>query len=289
MAGHGGHPCPASRTRVGVDGTSREYLVSVPPGPVTGVVVAFHPWGFDPEAVLYGEEPGERLVRRLPGLLGPARAMGLALVAPRGVGRVLAGVSLAWAAHVDSAADVALDVARELSAGTGRIPVTAVGLSQGGLEALVCAGRHPDEIGAVVAVNPLVDLVALYHDVDRIPVAHMKDRGALDDMRREIGGTPDEVPERYADRSPMHYLTELSRVPVGLVWTPDDGVVALPDAHHSGRLAAELRRAGAVLVERRTTEVGPDPTLGWRYSHESFDPWSGLGLLHDLLQNGQSE
>jgi pimeloyl-ACP methyl ester carboxylesterase len=266
-------------THVGSDGRERTYLVAVPGGPLTAVAIAFHPWGFGPEAVLHGEAPGERLIRRLPGLLGPAARLGVALVAPRSVGRVLESVSLAWGPHLDAAYDVAVGLASRL----GSLPLATLGLSQGGLEALVCAGRHPESVRAAVAVNPLIDVAALYRDVDTIPVPHMKDRGALEEMRAEIGGAPDDCPDDYALRSALQYVPALTRTRIGLVWSPDDGVVARSAEHHSGRFATAVRAAGGMLDERRTTAVGTDPELAWRFVHESFDAWSAIGMLVDMV------
>jgi pimeloyl-ACP methyl ester carboxylesterase len=270
-----------TRTHIGSDGRERQYLVAVPARPLTAVAIAFHPWGFTPEAVLHGEEAGERLIRPLPGLLGPAAALGVALVAPRSAGRVLESISLGWGPHVDASHDVAAELAGTL----GGLPLATVGLSQGGLESLVCAGRHPETITAAVAVNPLIDVAALYRDVDEIPVPHMKDRGALDEMRAEIGGTPDDCPREYEARSALNYMPALARVRVGLIWSSDDGVVARADEHHSGRLARELRAAGGVLDERRTTAVGDDAELAWRFAHESFDAWTALGMVVDMVRD----
>lgn len=71
--------------RNGVDGRARRALVFAPSDPVA-VVVLFHPFGFDPEAVLCGERAGERLISDLHGFIGPASALGLAVVAPSGDG-----------------------------------------------------------------------------------------------------------------------------------------------------------------------------------------------------------
>ncbi|WP_350278486.1 hypothetical protein [Kribbella sp. HUAS MG21] len=88
----------ARRDRSGAD---REYLVAVPDGPVRGVTVLFHPFGFTPEAVLFGEPAGDLLIRPLAGALAPAAAAGQVVVAPRSRGRVLGGISLAWQDHLD--------------------------------------------------------------------------------------------------------------------------------------------------------------------------------------------
>jgi pimeloyl-ACP methyl ester carboxylesterase len=271
-----------TRTRTGSDGLERQYLVAIPAQPLTAVAIVFHPWGFTPEAVLHGEAAGERLIRPLPGLLGPAATLGIALVAPRSFGRALESVSLGWGPHLDAAHDVAADLAGTF----GAIPLATIGLSQGGLESLVCAGRHPGTVKAAVAVNPLIDVAALYRDVNEIPVPHMKDRGALEEMRAEIGGAPDDCPDEYAARSALHYVPALTGVRVGLIWSRDDGVVARAEEHHSGRFATELRAAGGRLDERRTTAIGDDPALAWRFAHESFDAWTALGMVVNMVSAG---
>ena len=74
---------------------------------------------------------------------------------------------------------------------------TAVtGGSWGGYLALLAAGTQADLWAAVVAIVPVADYVAAYTD-------EMESLRAFD--RSLLGGSPDEVPERYARASPITY------------------------------------------------------------------------------------
>lgn len=265
----------------GADGHVREY-VTVIPGDVRGVVIAFHPYGFDPEAVLDGEGPGNRLERSLPGLSGPASRLGLALVAPRGRGRVLDLMPLAWRAHLESA----WSVASVLADRSGHVPVATVGLSLGGLEALVLASLHPESVIAAVAVNPIVDLAAWYSDITSLPIGVLRRLGVPHQIAAEVGATPEQDPQAYRDRSALPVAASLAPVAVQIVWSPADGIVARQREHHSGVLAARLREVGARLDERRVTHapLTADQEPG-RFAHESFDPWSALGFVSDHIDN----
>lgn len=276
---------PATRQTLehtGADGRVREYLTAIP-STVRGVVIAFHPYGFDPEAVLDGEGAGDRLERSLPGLSGPASRLGLAVVAPRGRGRVFDQVPLAWHAHLESAWSVASALADE----SGRVPVATVGLSLGGLEALVLASRHPEEITAAVAVNPIVDLAAWYSDITALPISVLLQLGVPGQIAAEVGATPEQDPQAYRDRSALAGAAALAKVAVQIVWSPADGIVARQREHHSGALAARLRACGAQIDERQLTFAPTGNQEPGRFAHESFDPWSALGFVSEHIDTGK--
>lgn len=256
----------------------REYVTAIP-SRVRGVVIAFHPYGFDPEAVLDGEGPGNRLERSLPGLSEPANRLGLAIVAPRGRGRILDLMPLAWHAHLESAWSVASVLADK----SGHIPVATVGLSLGGLEALVLASRHPQEITAAVAVNPIVDLAAWYSDITALPISVLLQLGVPDQIAAEVGATPEQDPQAYRDRSALECAAALAKVAVQIVWSPADGIVARQREHHSGALTARLRAFGARIDEREVTFAPTGDQEPGRFAHESFDPWSALGFVSEHI------
>ncbi|WAX59023.1 hypothetical protein M6B22_09760 [Jatrophihabitans cynanchi] len=266
--------------RVGADGRTREYQITVPESP-RAVVLAFHPYGFDPEAVLDGEMPGLRLERPFPGLATPAARLGFAAVAPRGLGKVepLAG-TLGYPEHIDAAVEAAVATAEDL----GGLPIVTLGVSLGGQETLLAAGRHSDAISGVCAVNPIVDLAAWYDDIVNLPISLLADIGVPAQVAEEVGGTPADVPELYLERSAVGYLDELSVVPVQVVWSPIDNLIPNGKTKHAGRLAKLLRERGAPVSERIVTNHPTEGQEPGRYAHESFDVWSSLGFLLDQLE-----
>ncbi|HEY3557551.1 MAG TPA: alpha/beta hydrolase [Kribbella sp.] len=250
-------------------GTAREYVVAVPDGEIRGVTVLFHPFGFTPEAVLFGEPAGELLIRPLDGALGPAGAHGQIVVAPRSHGRVLAGTSLAWQDHLDATWAVVREVCE-----VRRTDVVAVGgLSMGGQEALVLAAQHAAGVASVWAVNPVVDL-ARWHDDIRNGRASAALEGADSTIREEIGGSPAELPDEYARRSPMSYAAQLATTAVRLVWSGADTIIPGQASYHAHALAEQLRELGGQVDERVVTHAPTDPADDpGRFAHEACDVW----------------
>ncbi len=261
----------SSVVRSNTDGRSRTALVFMPKD-ACGVVVLFHPFGFDAEAVMFGEQSGDRLISNLEGFIGPARALKLGVVAPTGAGRVLNGVSLGWPDHLDNAVDLALEIAQGL-------PVGTAGLSQGGLEALVAAGRRPDAVTCAYAVNPIVDVAAWYRDIRELPISVLAKMAVDELILQEFTVGPDEDPVQYHTRSALAYTDSLGLKPVTLVWSPQDEVVARQAQHHSGVLAERLLSSGN-LTEIIQTTFGPKPDEAWRWSHESCDVWAMGGFFY---------
>jgi dipeptidyl aminopeptidase/acylaminoacyl peptidase len=82
--------------------------------------------------------------------------------------------------------------------------VAFAGWSWGGCLACLAAGRHPDRFAAVFAGIPSGDFVAAHH-------ACMPELRAYD--LALYGGTPEELPEMWAERNPMTYVDRV-RAPV---------------------------------------------------------------------------
>lgn len=79
-----------------------------------------------------------------------------------------------------------------------------VGRSWGGYLTLLGLGTQPDRWAAGVAGVPIADYVAAYED----------ETGALQEFDKALfGGSPDEVPERYRESSPLTYIDQV-RAPV---------------------------------------------------------------------------
>jgi hypothetical protein len=62
-------------------------------------------------------------------------------------------------------------------------------------------------------------------------------------MRTEAGGTPDENPDAYAERSPVHFARAIasSGVPLQIWWSTRDEL-GVDQRFHSGRLYSEIKR-----------------------------------------------
>lgn len=272
---------PVLRVR-GSDGVVRRALVLLPGGAARGIAVVFHPFGFEPEAVVDGEEPGERLIRSLPPVSAAATAFGLAVLAPEGRGRdTPTGHSLAWAAHLDSVWEAVETLAKQIG---GEPPVVAAGLSMGGLEALVFAARF-SPVRAVSASNPIVDLGRWHDDLSSHDDALLRAAAAV--VRSEVGGPPSAVPADYAPRSALTYVERLATIPVQLVWSDVDTIAPHQAEAHAGRLASLLRSRGGYVDERRLTVVAPSAELDpGRFAHESFDPWAAFAFLAAACPDG---
>ena len=267
------------------DGTTREYLIRVGSEPFRGVALIFHPFGFSPESVMFGEPAGDRLIRPLDGFGDPAAAAGFIVVAPTGQGRSLAGVSLGWQPHLAAA----MQVARSIAADVGTRFITAGGLSMGGLEALVLAGQHPGEVKAVWAVNPIVDLARLYDDVvARRTSPTLFEMAVHSQIAEEVGGTPLECRAEYERRSPITYAAALAHTQVRLTWSPADTIIPAQRDAHAHLLAHEIRRLNGCVDEQIVTHHPPSADLeAGRYAHEACDIGSTIGWLRSQQRTNE--
>ncbi len=141
--------------------------------------------------------------------------------------------------------------------------VTAVGHSAGGQLALWAAAR-PDLPAGAPGSGPAVRLT---HVAALTAVASLASAGAM--ARNLMGGSPEEVPDRYAQADPMRRIP--LGIPVLMVHPVDDGVVPVRQSR-SYSAAASAQGADVTLVETATGgHRGPiDPgsqawqlTAGW--------------------------
>ncbi|HEU0206105.1 MAG TPA: hypothetical protein VFQ74_05365 [Pseudolysinimonas sp.] len=261
------------------EGEQRDYLLFVPSGRVRGLVVIFHPFGSNPELVMRGGTDGGYLIRPLTGAAASAEPLGLAVLAPRSRGRHLDGISLAWRNHLDAVWEFSEAIRTRL----GLRYVGAGGLSMGGLEALVFAGRHPDGVRAVWAANPIVDLAQWWRDLSPDEELDGGD-GLAAQIAREVGGTPDDVPGEYLARSPFDCVDGLARVPTRLVWSPADAVIPYQETVHAHQLAARLGERGGEVRELAVTHLPLDASLdAGRFAHEACDVREAMGWLAETL------
>lgn len=90
--------------------------------------------------------------------------------------------------------------------------VVLVGASWGGYLALQGVGTQPESWSAAVAVVPVADYVTAY--ADEAPALQEFDRSLF-------GGTPDDVPDLYRDRSPLTHVDRV-RAPVLIITGRND-------------------------------------------------------------------
>jgi acetyl esterase/lipase len=163
-----------------------------------------------------------------------------------------------WPATFD---DIAAAVDALAALGDARLDltrVTGVGHSAGGQLALWAAGRPELPLGATGA-DPAVTFT---HVAALAPVASLASAGRV--AHALMGGTPDEVGERYDQADPMRRIP--LRIPVLLVHPLDDGTVTV---RQSQRYAERARAAGAdvtlVQPQRGGHKAPIDPVSeSWR-------------------------
>ena len=173
------------------------------------LVISPHGRGVDESAnaLLWGDLPGEGH---------------FAVIDPAGEGRRLHWYS--WGAP-GQIADLARMPAVARAHGVNVDPhrVYAFGGSMGGMETLLLVARYPRLLAGAAAFDPATDMARRYRDFASLPQGRHLQRLA----RREIGGTPAQVPHAYALRSPDHYARAIasSRVPLQLYWSSRDRVI----------------------------------------------------------------
>jgi len=211
--------------------------------------------GSPPDAeIRYGPEPEQIADLRLPSRRGPLAAVVLlhggfwrsaydrTHVRPMADGLVQAGYAVATPEYARTGArggwpstfdDVRLAVARlpELVGDSVEIgDVVLVGHSAGGHLALWCAGLDLlDAYAGVVALAPVADLVAAF----RLDL----DGGAV---RALLGGSPEQVPDRYDAADPSRLPVPTGRVVV-LHGQEDAQVPVDGSVRYAARTSADLR------------------------------------------------
>lgn len=146
--------------------------------------------------------------------------------------------------------------------------VALAGWSWGGYITLLGAGRHPDRWISLVAGVPVADYLAAYED--EAPMLQALDRALF-------GGSPDEVPDLYRERSPITYADAVSspllilagendsRCPIRQIWNyvgrvRDRGlqptVYTYTTGHSSFDIDERVRQAAIVLDHLAATVPG---------------------------------
>ncbi len=170
-----------------------------------------------------------------------------------------------------------------------RTRLYAIGGSMGAQETLLLVARYPHLLAGAVAVDGPADFALQYRNFARYTcdaACLAKGWGEIGPAkqklaRREIGGTPEAVPGKYAERSPITYADAIaaSCVPVQIWWSRTDATVLDP-AQQSGRMYHAL--------ERQHPRAAVDEYVGsWKHTDamrvETDMPkmLAGLGLLPD--------
>ena len=187
-------------------------------------------------------EDGRENARRWGDLPGMGRFL---VVNPDGQGRHLPDYSWGYPGQISDLARMLAIISRRLPwVHIARHAVFAFGASMGGQEALLLAARYPHLLAGVAAFDSVADLALQYQTFPSLPCgrACLASWGeplgiALQTLaRREVGGSPYQLPHAYALRSPLSYARALadSGLPIQLWWSRLDRVV--PQAEQSRRL-----------------------------------------------------
>jgi len=163
-----------------------------------------------------------------------------AVVDPQGQGRRLTLYSWGWKGQIDDLARMPEIVRRALPwLRIDRKRIYAIGSSMGGQETLMLVARHPRVLQGAAALDSATDMVARYWAFPQLRFGwHLQQLA-----RTEIGGTPNQVPRAYADRSPIAFAHAIafSGVALHMWWSLRDRIVTNQDGE-SGRLYREIRR-----------------------------------------------
>ncbi len=208
------------------DGVRRPAWLLLPAdyhGQKIPLVISPHGRGVDEteNALLWGDLPGEG---------------GFAVMNPAGEGRQLHWYSWGDPGQISDLARMPkIAAANGVNVDTHRI--YAFGGSMGGQETLLLVAQHPHLLAGAAAFDPATDMALRYRDF-----AALKNGRALQALcRKELGGTPAQVPHAYAVRSPDHFVTQLaeSGVPLQLYWSIDDRIIS-DQRVETGRLASMI-------------------------------------------------
>jgi pimeloyl-ACP methyl ester carboxylesterase len=183
-----------------------------------------------------------------------------AVVNPDGMGRRLKRFSFGYRGHIDDLARMPEILAQALPwLRIDRSRIYALGSSMGGQETLLLVARHPGLLAGAAAMDSVTDLPRRYGQMRSLG---RQGRDLQSVLRREVGGRPNEQPERYAERSPLALADSIaaSEVPLQIWWSHADRIV-VDQAHQSGALFRTLRA------------LNPDAPLiaysgRWRHSTE---------------------
>jgi pimeloyl-ACP methyl ester carboxylesterase len=226
---------PADGCRVKFD----LYAPDAPPAGPLPLLLAPHPITWTAAQDYHGGLAG--LMRKYhPGYYGLADRYGVVIAMPHGHQHHEDLCSLAGPEQMADMISL-IDALADHGYQVDRRRVYTCGMSMGGQEALVLAGRYPDRLAACVAFNPIVDLAAWHEELATSPVPEIREFGTAARIAREVGGTPAEAPQAYAERGALHYAEALARVPTLVFWSHADVVIPRQVTHHTYRLYQRVK------------------------------------------------
>jgi len=126
-------------------------------------------------------------------------------------------------------------ISSEISFANDKIYI--MGVSMGGAAALIFAARHPHQAMAVCDIMGITDIAKFYNES---PAYH-------ESICTAYGGSPDECPDIYYDRSAVFHADKLSSIPVFLVHGETDDLVS-PSYSESMYYALEQANGNAELL-----------------------------------------
>ena len=216
------------------DGCSMQVNVYAPvmdPGMAIPLVLAPHPITWT--AAQDYHEGLEGLFRGYhPGYYGLADKHGVIIALPHGHHHKEELVSVAGPEQISDMIYL-IDVLSEFGYKVDEKRVYACGLSMGGQEALVLAGKYPERLTAVFAFNPIVDLAAWYEELATSEIPEIREYDTASRVANEVGGTPAEVPELFAERSATNFVEGCAQVPTMIYWSEQDLIVPRQSTHHT--------------------------------------------------------
>jgi poly(3-hydroxybutyrate) depolymerase len=182
-----------------------------------------------------------------------------AVLCPEGQGRKLVLYSWGWRGQI---ADLAR--AREIAVETlpwlriNRQRFYAVGGSMGGQETLLLVAKYGKRLAGAAAFDSATDLAKRFHDFDVLVNGPSLRRLSV----LEVGGTPQQNPNGYRLRSPIHYAKQIaaSGCKLQMWWSTADHIVV--DQAHQSQLMYDR-----IVAAHPKAQV--DKVVGaWRHSAE---------------------
>lgn len=119
-----------------------------------------------------------------------------------------------------------------------------MGVSMGGGASLTFSLRHPDKVTAVCDIMGVTNFVRFYHEGNY-----------RNSIGPAFGGSPEEKPEVYRQRSAICNIDVLKKLPLLILHGADDTLVPL---WNSETLYEKLRQAGGKVEFLRIPHVGHD-------------------------------
>jgi pimeloyl-ACP methyl ester carboxylesterase len=133
-----------------------------------------------------------------------------------------------------------------------------LGISMGGSETLCTIARYPDVFAAGLCCDGNADLGKRYYEFRRVGMAEDQ---VL--MRREVGGTPKQVPWLYQRRSATPFAATLATcgVPIAIWWSQDDTVGYNQARTQTGRLYTLIESLNPSAPVEQVIGTGPHGSM----------------------------